>query len=370
MTVPVMLLAEASYSVSLRFYEAVLLFIFLLFVSLMLLMVILFGSHISAMRKAARRDRLRKNIEAAARKAVSAGSRQKAESVLPPKDELFSRRGLAALSDVLGSMDASSAKTLRGILLQMDCRTHLAEQLKSSNEDFLAEIVRLVGELNLKELDGETARIMTAAKDNINVQYEAFFALARLGSYDHIVGICMDENFVQQLSFRSLQEVIDAYTGDKPALYKRLLSSPDAYIVRACIKRAGIERIKNLALDIEAFLDNPNFNVVIDAILALGAMRHNAAAERIAGFLQNERWEVRGAAVKALASINLNAYTDSLIAALRDSEWQVRYNAGSALSRVKDISSVREKVAATKDRFAVDMLGYITEMADIRRAKK
>jgi hypothetical protein len=283
---------------------------------------------------------------------------------------MFSRRGLAALSEVLGSMDGKSIKKLRAILLSISFDQHLSKMLSSDNEDYLAEIIRLVGNLKLSGLDKEVVNVMMLHKDNVNVQHEAFLTLSRLGSYDNIVEICMNKEYNLKLTFRSLIEIMSSYSADKHELCKALLSARDNYIVRTSVKLIGSERITALAPEIEGFLESDNINLVLDTIRALSQLRYKAITEKMIKLLSHEAWEVRSVAVGALASINVDDYIDHFITALCDKEWQVRYNAGSALSKIRNSDFIAKKVIATNDKYAMDMLQYFTQIGSMGRAAK
>jgi len=337
--------------------------ILILFAFILILSLGLLWLHINAIRRIQNQNRLKKKIEAAAKKALSAKSNNLAEQLLPSK-EIFTRRGLAALATVYDSMNSKNKEKLKEILLNMGLSDYLAKQLDSDNEDYLLEIIHLAGEMNLRELSDNITQTMIENKGNINEQYEAFLALARFGSYDNINKICMDKNYVQVLSFRSLQEIMNAYTGDKPKLYKALLKSPDAYIVRVCIKAIGLKKIKELAPDIAVFLDSENMNLIIEAMRSLSALSYMPAIEKITTLLKHDRWEVRGVAVQALAALDLEGNVDNFISALQDSEWQVRFNASAALRKIKD-DSITEKVLATGDKYALDMLKYMIDFGQI-----
>jgi hypothetical protein len=203
--------------------------------------------------------------------------------------------------------------------------------------------------------------------DNINVQYEAFLALAKLGSYKNIINICTNKKFTISLTFRSLQEIISAYTGDKSELYKALLVSKDAYIVRICVRLIGNERLRALAPDIEGFLDSDNINLLIDTMRALSVLQYKPVIDKLAALMRHKAWEVRAVAVNAVAAIDREDYIDALVTALQDSEWQVRFNAGAALSKVKDTNLIREKIVATGDKFAMDMYENFAQLASIGR---
>ena len=359
-----------NFTVSARFHESVQLFIFILLAIIFVLLLMLWVIHINIGIRSRKKKRLVINIGKAIKSASS--QRAKDESLknfIKNNKNIFTRRGLATLSEVLTYMNTKDRKKLRDLLIKTDCAEHLAKQLKTDNEDYMAEIVRLAVELNLVDLIDEIKHVMVAHKDNINVQYEAFLALSKLGSYDSIVNICATDDFSITLTFRSLLEIISAYSGDKTVLYKALLKSSDAYVVRICVKLIGSEKRKNLAPDIEEFLDSDKISLKMDTMRALSALRYRKSLDKFAMMMKSDSWEVRSIAVKALATIDAETYVDELILALQDPEWQVRYNAGSALSKLKDREDeIYDKIVESGDKFAKEMYESFKQMANIGRA--
>ena len=311
--------------------------------------------------------RIKQNIEAVVTDVVSVQSEQQAQDILATEN-IFGRRGVAVLAEVFSEMEEEDRETLRDILFNMDVSKNLAEQLDSENEDYLIELLHVINILCLPELENEVEALMLKYKDNISLQYEAFLALARFGSFDIITKLCKDSSYEHSLSFRSLQDIIAAYNGNKPALYKELLKSSDDYITRICIKQIGSEGVVELASEVIPFLKSDNINLVIDAMRTLGMLKFSSVASQIAKLLKHKSWEVRSTAVSALAAIDAKAYVDKLIHALQDSEWQVRYNAGSALSEIEDDDTIRERVIETGDRFAQEMMDYMLNKAKMGRA--
>ncbi len=284
--------------------------------------------------------------------------------------QLFDRKGLSVLSQVYESLSHTNRQTLREIVLNMGGAVYISHQLNTAADDYLVEILRMVGVLDLVSLEARVVELMYEHRDNIDLQFQAFLTLAELGSEEKLAKVCMDESFVRSLSFRSLQQLLKAYTGNKTALYSELLESPDAYVVRICIRRAGIEGMRSLADKILPWLDSDNFNIVIDAVRSLGLLHYAPAAQKTAALLKHERWEVRSVAATALASISPVQYADTLADALQDREWQVRYNAAAALRGCENFEQIRQKVLATGDKYAIEMLDYMAHTAKMWRQDK
>lgn len=346
-------------------------FVWVLAFGLVLMLVFVFGYFFSDESKNRKKDSLKIKILDAVYKANTAKTQQELDAVTLQNARLsFDRQGIAVLSQVYESLNAQGRETLRGILMRSNAVKQLEKQLESENEDYLVEIIRLVGDLQLLELDKKVATLIYLHRDNIDLQFQGFLALSRMGSRDNIVNICMDREFAQSLSFRSLQQVVQAYAGDKVELYARLFVSPDPYIVRICVKRVGVEHITELADEVLPFLDSDNFNLVIDAARTLGLLKYAPAAEKIAPLLIDRRWEVRSVAATALGSIDCDTYEKDLVRALQDREWQVRYNAAAVLKDSANIDQVRQDVVATGDRYALEMLEFMTQTNQIwRRAE-
>ncbi|NLW79316.1 MAG: HEAT repeat domain-containing protein [Ruminococcaceae bacterium] len=289
----------------------------------------------------------------------------KAAISIPGGEKVFGRDRLFILAEVFDEIDDQYKPALRGIVLKMGFREYINKQFGTNDMEYLILIIRMIGDLELVGMDSRVASLMYTHRGDINLQYQAYLTLAILGSQDHIVHICMDENYVQTLSFRSLQEVLKAYTGDKEELYDILLASPDPFVVRICIKRIGAEGVARLADKVFPYLGNGNFNIVIDAARTLGQLKYQPAAEKLVALLKNDRWEVRSIAVSALAAIDPADYEAPIAEALRDKEWQVRYNAALALSRSPNMDALLEKVKATGDRYAYEALEYVAQANNI-----
>ncbi|MGD9560175.1 MAG: HEAT repeat domain-containing protein [Oscillospiraceae bacterium] len=280
-------------------------------------------------------------------------------------DKVFSPERLYILAEVFDEIDDQYKPALQGIILQMGFKEYIMKEFGTNDMEYLILIIRLIGDLDLAGMDSRVASLMYTHRNDINLQYQAYLTLALLGSRDHIVHICMDENYVQTLSFRSLQEVLKAYTGDKHDLYAALMNSPDPFVVRICVKRIGAEHMTDLAPKVFPYLDSEDFNTVIDAARSLGQLQYEPAAPRLASLLKADRWEVRSIAVSALALIDESGYENEIAEALHDKEWQVRYNAALALSRSPNIAALLEKVKESGDRYAYEILEYMAETSNI-----
>ena len=346
-------------------------FVFILLAGIVLLLLVQLVYHSIMSNRAQQSNRIKLSILNAVAQYNMAADKQECATVrIPSHNVLFDRRGLAILAEVFDELSEPNRETLRKILVNMDATAHISRQMDTQNSDYLVEIIRMAGDMDLVGLDDRIATLMYTHRDNVNLQFEAFLALSKMGSGEHIRKVCMDEQFAKLLSFRSLQQVLGVFTGDKEALYGELLASPDAYVVRICIRRAGIDGLDSLADKILPLLDSDNFNVVIDAARAMGHLGYLPAAQKVAGLLTHERWEVRSVAATAMDSLDRDSYLDPLVDALQDREWQVRYNTAATLRHSARLDEVRDKVHACGDRYALEMLEYMAQTAEIwRRAE-
>lgn len=345
-----------------RFVAAGNAFIIVLLFCIVLLIAVILGYHFSVMSRAKRRkslyDRVRERIGS------DAGAVKLTEA---DRQELFSRRGMAVLGQLLDELNAEDRQAFRAMLSDIGLEEYVGTQLTTENEDYLIEIVRLIGQMQFNGYATTVVDLLYGHKENIDLQYQAFLTLSKLGEYDALVKVCSDSNFVQTLSFRSLQQILFAYSGDKEKLYAALLTAPDHYVIRICIRGIGSGEYQSLAERVVPFLSNEDFNLVIDAVRTLGKLRYEPAFKQIEALLNHPRWEVRGAAVSAIAEIGIAGHEDVLIKALQDREWQVRYNAGGALCNAGDIERVERKVRDSGDKYALEMLEYMLQSTTIWR---
>ena len=366
-------LGVAAFFDSRRFAAASNAFIGVLLFGVLILLVLILGYQMAVDTRVRQTESMRRKIREAAGKVVAArtaGNEQAAVKVsIPNRSALFNRRGVGILLRVFEEMNDNGRAALRELLLRMGYGNFVAKYLEGSdNQDVLVEMVRMVAELGMADKADRVSALLYTYRDNVELQYRAFLTLSRLGSTENLVRVCMDKDFVQTLSFRSLQQILVSYAGNQEQLYADLLNAPDPYVVRICIKRIGTGNMRRLAPLVERWLDSDNMNLLIDTVRTLGALHYVPAAARIATLISHERWEVRGMAVTALSELDGNSYVDQFVQALQDKEWQVRYNAGKALRDVPDKEALRKKVQATGDKYALEMLEYMMQTAEMWRS--
>jgi len=344
-----------------RFEAAVTSYGVIILSAVALILLLLFGQFIFVSVRRRRQDAIRAAIMEAVKvhKAARAPETAKlAEAAF--RKRLYTRRGLAVLAQTAGGMPEPDRKALRGLLRDMGFIGRVEKLMETDNEDFLIELVSLAGDLGFKEMDEKVAALLYAHKDNVELQFQCFLVLSRLGSFTQLVRVCTDKDFPLALSFRSLQQVLTVFAGDKRELYSALLDSPDKYVVRIAIKQIGHEGMANLAPQVAELLGAGDENALIDNVRTLGALRYKPAADIIVMMLGNPKWEVRAVSATALASMDVNGYIPQLVKALQDSEWQVRYNAALGLQKAAKPDAVLAMVEASGDQYALEMYDYMS----------
>lgn len=351
-----------------RFHVAVNTLMMVLLVGIAVLLVVIIGYFIMLDIRARNRETLLRRVREATGYAVAGGQHSPAaQMAMPGQEELFSRRGMAVLAEAFDHMDAAAQLVLKNQLVEMGYHQFVLDNLSTDNEDYIIELLRMAGDMGMTGLEDKISSLLYTHRNNIDLQYQAFYTLSQLGSMEQITAVCMDEKYANTLSFRSLQEVLMAFSGNREELYHRLLAASDPYVVRICIKRIGAEGFIQLAPAVVPMLASGEMNVLIDAIRTLGMLLYRPATGQIAALLSHPRWEVRSVAATALGRLDAEAYGEMLITALCDSEWQVRYSAGAVLAALPDSVALRHKVVARGDKFALEMLDYMLQQGEIWR---
>lgn len=268
------------------------------------------------------------------------------------------KRNLIIIAQVIEGLSEEKKAILRKLLLDIGYGDYLDRQMKSRDVRLVTLVIRIAGELLLSDRAEAVTQQIYKYPDDVDLAYQGLLTLARLGSKEQLLRIFMDGTYRLRLSFRSLQEVLKTYSGDKAELYDILLGSPDKYVVRICIKRIGTERLESLESKVIPFLENEDYNTVIDAARTLGMLKYDQAGEMLVPLLDHEKWEVRSISVNALAGIDTERYEKEIERKLHDSEWQVRYNAAFALRELPNLDDIFKNVQTSGDRYALDILTY------------
>ena len=274
-----------------------------------------------------------------------------------------SNRGAIAMTIVIEEIDDALKEKLRSIILTDTWYlSHLHAKLSSRNADRVGLYTKLVAELRLPGFEQDVLSELRRWPKRADNQEIALLALFRCGCEQELLSLFADPSFNLIISFRSLQELFALYAGDKPSLYRQMLSSAcDSYVIRACIRGIGLDGAQDLSPSVMPYLSSENTNLLIDAVRTLGRLHYAPAAEAIRAFTSHPSWGVRSVAATALSQVAPDACYDALLRCLCDSEWWVRFHAAEALSALPDHPDLLEEVKSLNDRFAFEMMRFILE---------
>ncbi len=226
-------------------------------------------------------------------------------------------------------------------------------------------IIRLAGLMGIREFENGIIPLMKAHMNNLDLQYAGFLALSMMGNRDSLITLCSNPGFSNRLSYRSLMEICNVYSGDKPFLYEKLLDSPDRFIRRIVVKSIGAEGFTAFADRLLPMFNDTDVNLRCDVARTLGQLRCAAAGPRIATFVNSENWALRSVTVTALAEIDADAYLPELITGLKDREWWVRYNSAKELCAHVPLNRLTEILPTLGDAFAQEILRFAMQEANM-----
>ena len=274
-----------------------------------------------------------------------------------------SNRGTIAMTLVVEEVPAEQKEALREIILADEWYlAHIHRRMASSNADRVGVFTKLIAELRLPGFEQDIIRELRRWPKRADNQEIGLLALFMCGCEDELVELLGDSSFRLIISFRSLQELFVQYTGNKAALYRRLLRQEcDLYITRACIRGIGVDGLEELCEDVLPYLESTNTNLLIDAVRTLGKLRYAPAVEAIRAFTRHEAWTVRSTAASALFDAAPESCRDDLLRCLCDSEWWVRFHAAEALSALPNPPDLETDIAPLDDRFAYEMYRFMLE---------
>lgn len=277
------------------------------------------------------------------------------------------RAGVAVLIQVLAECDEDTVALLQKLIREAGFEAYIKRQLESGDVAYCTLLIKLIGELRLLGFSDFIADFLYRYKKGANLQYVGFLTLSLLGDADTLIPICLDDNFTQSLSFRSLKEIFKHFDGDRVALCEALLKAPDNYIRRVALNMVAEDSLAPLAPNAMKLLHQLDINIVIDAVRALGQIGYEPAVPELLQLSGHERWEVRNAVVHALAAINLEKYAPYIAKGLSDKEWWVRYNAAAALAGYSRVKELQQAPAVLNDRFATEILQYAIQRKALQR---
>lgn len=277
------------------------------------------------------------------------------------KKKIETAQGLIVVSKLLSNENIRNNYDITSFIKSDDYAKFLFTKLNGKNKDEQILAIKIIANLKLYMFKSNIKDILLNQNDT-DVEYHGMITLSLLGAYEELTLLLKGGNFKSTLSYRSLLEILKAYTSDKEKLFKELLSSKDTYIVRVCIKEIGLENMSSLAPYLVNNLCVADTNILMDTTRSLGQLKYKLAGEKILPLLNHDKWELRGIAVNALASIDINKYYPYIENALHDKEWQVRYNCAKALSSLNNSDEIFIRIKKSNDKYATEILAYMIEM--------
>ncbi len=284
---------------------------------------------------------------------------------------LYTLNGIRALERLTKKLDYSQLDVLKDVLSAEKFLTFLRESLNSKKQSYAILATKLIIALEFNDFTSEIVINIYRWKENSEAQQISLLALFVNGCKKELVDLLTDPDFSLLLSFRTSQELVASYGGDKVDFLRTMMTtSCDNYIIRACILTAGNEKITELANLIITFLDAENLNLRITAIRALGKLKYVPAEERLVVILQESNWELVCAIVEALAKINSAKTYDIIFPFVFHEEWWVRYRTAEVLVSHTDNKKLLNDIMLSGDKFALEMVNYMIEKQALQKVRE
>ncbi len=269
------------------------------------------------------------------------------------------QRGMQVIAETAGDLTGMERAALTREVGGEWYGRYLKRQLRQRNVESVILAVRLTGVLGLREYIADIVTQIYSYSATTQIQHIGMLSLCLLGAEKDLVAICRDQSVASLLSFRTLEQLFVAYTGDREKLCRLLIdTAADQYIRRTCIKVIGEQGYTRLAPLVMPHLESDDINVRIDAVRTLGTLEYGPALARTRTMQTDDRWEVRVAVAAALGRYGAEENMEPLLALLCDREWWVRFRAAEALTGCVDKKALLERVDGTHDRYASEMMRF------------
>ena len=279
-------------------------------------------------------------------------------------------RGLRVISETADELSGEAWEKLSGEAGGSWYGAYLKRKFSGSNLEAILLVVKLVGSLKLSQFTQDVVAQIYYHRAATQMQHIGMLSLCMLGAEREVVALSRDQTIASLLSFRTLEQVFSVYSGDKKMLCRKLITTAaDQYIRRTCIKTIGASGYVELGDLVVPFLKSSQLNARIDAVRALGQLRERAGYTQVLALAEDIRWEMRAVVATALCSYGAKENFETLIRLLCDKEWWVRYRAAEALLRYPDRDGLLDRVSATNDRFAQEMMRFALDKDALTRGE-
>jgi hypothetical protein len=282
------------------------------------------------------------------------------------------RCSLQVLNEVAQELAGDKKDYLRLLVSSKACSRHLKRKYRFHNLTAKLLVTKIVSDLSIPGFADHIEKLLYKNRNKVNVQQTCLLALSSLGETKRMISLMSSPDFQISLSFRTFQELFDAYIGDRAHLITSLLTTAsDRYVKRACIKSIGTNQMVELAPLVVPYLEAEytNQNIQMDAIRTFGLLKYKPAGMKIVPFAQSPQWEVRAITVWTLAEIDLHWYFDVILNLLFDEKWGVRYKAAQVLARYEDHETILDLIHEKNDRYAQDIYQYMLQQKNVFKSE-
>lgn len=292
------------------------------------------------------------------------------ESKIKKIKKLFTPNGIRVLENLVGTVDEEKFEILRKILSTEKFTRYFRDNLTFKNQSVALLTTKLIAEI---KLDGFIPEILTNIKrweNDSEAQQVGLLALCLNGKKKALVELLSHKDFKLMVSFRTIQELIESFNGDKISLFKELLSrNCDTYIYRACIQSIGNEKIYELAEEIISFLNSENLNLRISVARALGELKYKPAKDMLLKMLPESDWELTSAIVEALSKISPEDCYETILPFVYHKEWWVRYRTAEILVSLQESDKLITDIEKSKDKYASEIIEYMLQRKELMKGR-
>ena len=277
--------------------------------------------------------------------------------------------GLRSLEIISKKMNSEQISILKEALSCEKFFKFIKKSLKSRHQSEAILTTKLIIALGFEQFTEEIVCNLNRWNNNSEAQQISLLALVVNGCKNELVKLVTDNSFKLLISFRTTQEIIASFSGDKVDFYSTLLKcNCDNYIKRACIQTIGNENITQLSNEVLSFVDSENLNLLISAIRALGNLKYTPVKERLVVILQEADWELTCAVVEALAKIDPENSYDIIFPFVFHEEWWVRFRTAEALVSLPNNKRLLEEKEICQDKYAFEMVSYMLQKKNLLKA--
>lgn len=272
------------------------------------------------------------------------------------KQVFFSKRGVRLMGTIMNIATDEEQADLADMMKSIGYDRFLTTQLKDSDEKYIILVMRLVGLMKAKETRVAIADLLVKHQDCLDMQYLGLLALSQIGAEHELSMLATDPNYTSMLSFRSLTEILKAYSGNKCLFYNTALKTANPFARRLVLKRLGAEKCTEFADEVYELYCRKDIShdERIDVIRTLGELEYKPAEQDIRLATCDKDWHIRNVAYVALWNIAGDRAQDVLLRGLTDRQWWVRINTAKMLAQSAQVNELEQQVKELNDEYAYE----------------